>query len=60
MLRATRPLSSGSSDGFRAATTAVLIGAAIDYGAKVAAYVGVFMAAINWPAIERLYAGVSK
>src|ERR1700731_4295042 len=32
----------------------------IDYGAKVADYVSVFMAAINWPAVERLYGGVSK
>jgi superoxide dismutase, Fe-Mn family len=32
----------------------------IDYGAKAADYVGVFMAAINWPAVERLYDGVRK
>ena len=27
----------------------------IDYGAKAADYVGVFMSAINWPAVERSY-----
>jgi superoxide dismutase, Fe-Mn family len=27
----------------------------IDYGAKAANYVDVFMAAINWPAVERVY-----
>jgi Fe-Mn family superoxide dismutase len=32
----------------------------IDYGAKAAGYVGVFMAAINWPAVERLYDGIRK
>ena len=30
----------------------------IDYGAKAADYVGVFMAAINWPAIRRAYDGL--
>src|ERR1700686_5006708 len=30
----------------------------IDYGAKAADYVGVFMAAINWPAVRRAYDGV--
>ncbi len=30
----------------------------LDYGAKAADYVGVFMAAINWPAVRRLYEGV--
>jgi Fe-Mn family superoxide dismutase len=29
----------------------------LDYGAKAADYVGVFMAAINWPAVERRYDG---
>jgi superoxide dismutase len=32
----------------------------LDYGAKVADYVGAFMAAINWPAVGRLYDGVSS
>jgi superoxide dismutase, Fe-Mn family len=32
----------------------------LDYGAKGADYVGVFMAAINWPAVERLYGGASS
>jgi Fe-Mn family superoxide dismutase len=32
----------------------------LDYGAKAADYVGVFMAAINWPAVERLYGGASS
>jgi hypothetical protein len=27
----------------------------MDYGAKVAAYVDAFMAAINWPNVGRLY-----
>ena len=27
----------------------------MDYGAKAADYVGVFMAAINWPAVRRFY-----
>jgi len=27
----------------------------MDYGAKAADYVGVFMAAINWPAVQRLH-----
>src|SRR5256885_6092683 len=30
----------------------------IDFGAKAADYVGVFMAAINWPALRRAYDGV--
>ena len=30
----------------------------LDYGAKAADYVGAFMAAINWPAVRRLYEGV--
>ncbi|MDB6097795.1 MAG: manganese and iron superoxide dismutase [Gammaproteobacteria bacterium] len=30
----------------------------IDYGAKAADYVGVFMAAINWPAARRAYDGI--
>jgi superoxide dismutase, Fe-Mn family len=30
----------------------------IDYGAKAADYVGVFMTAINWPAVRRAYDGV--
>jgi superoxide dismutase, Fe-Mn family len=30
----------------------------IDYGAKAGDYVGAFMAAINWPAVQRLYEGV--
>jgi superoxide dismutase, Fe-Mn family len=29
----------------------------IDYGSKAADYVGTFMAAINWPAVRRLYDG---
>src|SRR5260221_244786 len=29
----------------------------LDYGAKAADYVGVFMAAINWPAVGRFYVG---
>jgi Fe-Mn family superoxide dismutase len=29
-----------------------------DYGAKAADYVGIFMAAINWPAVRRTYDGV--
>jgi len=32
----------------------------MDYGAKAADYVDVFMAAINWPAVGRLYDGVSS
>jgi superoxide dismutase, Fe-Mn family len=32
----------------------------MDYGAKVADYVGVFMSAINWPGVERFYAGASS
>jgi Fe-Mn family superoxide dismutase len=28
----------------------------IDYGAKPGDYVGAFMAAINWPAVQRLAA----
>ena len=32
----------------------------IDYGAKTADYVGVFMSAINWPAVERFYEGLRK
>jgi superoxide dismutase, Fe-Mn family len=30
----------------------------IDFGAKAADYVNVFMAAINWPAVQRVYDGV--
>src|SRR6202163_3036507 len=30
----------------------------IDFGAKAADYVGVFVAAINWPAVRRAYDGV--
>jgi superoxide dismutase len=30
----------------------------IDYGAKAADYVAVFMVAINWPAVRRAYDGV--
>jgi Fe-Mn family superoxide dismutase len=30
----------------------------MDYGAKAADYVGIFMAAINWPAVRRTYDGV--
>ena len=30
----------------------------IDFGAKAADYVGIFMAAINWPAVRRAYEGV--
>jgi Fe-Mn family superoxide dismutase len=30
----------------------------MDYGAKAADYVGIFMAAINWPAVRRIYDGV--
>jgi Fe-Mn family superoxide dismutase len=32
----------------------------LDYGAKVADYVSVFMAAINWPAVQRLFDGASS
>jgi superoxide dismutase, Fe-Mn family len=32
----------------------------LDYGAKAADYVGVFMAAINWPAVGRFYDGASS
>jgi Fe-Mn family superoxide dismutase len=32
----------------------------LDYGAKVADYVGAFMAAIDWPAVGRRYDGVSS
>ena len=32
----------------------------LDYGAKPAAYVGAFMAAINWPAVGRCYDGASS
>jgi Fe-Mn family superoxide dismutase len=32
----------------------------IDYGAAAAAYVDAFMAAINWPNAEQLYASVTK
>ena len=32
----------------------------IDYGAKAADYVGVFMSAINWPAVQRAYEGFLK
>jgi Fe-Mn family superoxide dismutase len=30
----------------------------IDYGAKAAKYVDVFVAAINWPAVQRAYDGL--
>ena len=32
----------------------------IDYGAKAADYVGVFMAAINWPSVQQLYDDLPK
>jgi Fe-Mn family superoxide dismutase len=32
----------------------------LDYGANAADYVGVFMAAINWPAVRRLYHGAQS
>jgi Fe-Mn family superoxide dismutase len=32
----------------------------IDYGAKAGDYVGAFMAAINWPAVQSLYAGIQN
>jgi superoxide dismutase, Fe-Mn family len=32
----------------------------IDYGAKAGDYVGAFMAAINWPALQRRYAGLKN
>ncbi|MGX9430656.1 MULTISPECIES: superoxide dismutase [Bradyrhizobium] len=32
----------------------------IDYGAKAADYVGAFISAINWSAVERSYEGLSK
>lgn len=32
----------------------------MDYGAKAADYVGVFMAAINWPAVQRLYGAIQE
>jgi Fe-Mn family superoxide dismutase len=32
----------------------------IDYGAKAANYVDVFMAAINWPGVHRVYQGLLK
>jgi Fe-Mn family superoxide dismutase len=32
----------------------------IDFGAKAADYVGIFMAAINWPAVRRAYDGVKS
>jgi Fe-Mn family superoxide dismutase len=32
----------------------------LDYGAKPADYVGAFMAAINWPAVQRSYHGASS
>lgn len=32
----------------------------IDYGAKAADYVNVFMAAINWPVVQRLYDGARR
>ncbi|MGY8676472.1 Fe-Mn family superoxide dismutase [Bradyrhizobium sp. UFLA05-153] len=32
----------------------------IDYGAKAANYVDIFMAAINWPAVQRAYDGMQK
>jgi superoxide dismutase, Fe-Mn family len=32
----------------------------LDYGAKPADYVGAFMAAINWPAVQRFYDGASS
>ena len=30
----------------------------MDYGARAAAYVDAFMAAINWPSVGRAYAGL--
>ena len=30
----------------------------MDFGAKAADYVGIFMAAINWPVVQHLYDGV--
>jgi len=32
----------------------------IDYGAKAASYVDVFMAAINWPGVDRVHQGLQK
>ncbi|OKO74331.1 superoxide dismutase [Bradyrhizobium sp. NAS80.1] len=32
----------------------------IDYGAKAASYVDIFMAAINWPAVQRTYEGMQR
>jgi Fe-Mn family superoxide dismutase len=32
----------------------------IDYGAKAGNYVDVFMAAINWPSVQRAYEGLQK
>jgi superoxide dismutase, Fe-Mn family len=32
----------------------------IDYGAKAASYVDVFMAAVNWPAVQRAYDGLQR
>jgi Fe-Mn family superoxide dismutase len=32
----------------------------MDYGAKAASYVDVFMAAINWPAVQRAHEGLQK
>ena len=32
----------------------------MDYGARAAAYVDAFMAAINWPNVARAYAGVAR
>ena len=30
----------------------------MDYGARAAAYVDAFVAAINWPSVGRAYAGI--
>ncbi|GCC47739.1 hypothetical protein chiPu_0032054 [Chiloscyllium punctatum] len=32
----------------------------IDFGAKAATYVETYMAAINWPSVQRLYDGLQK
>ena len=32
----------------------------IDYGAQAAAYVDAFMAAIDWPNVAAVYAGVAR
>jgi len=36
------------------------LAAARDYGAKAASYVDVFMAAINWPGVDRVHQGLQK